>query len=159
MNRRDRKQAGDARHAELAEHRAELHRRAYATKRALRVADDRRRPKKVLLQKVVQQVGESGRDAVVVLGAHHDERVGRAVQSRELLERFGGLPLFMLFVHAIQQRQAQLERVDERDLVATPLERPLDIARGFDTLTVRPHRPEDDHELQSHWLGLRYFRP
>src|ERR1051326_2134569 len=41
---RDREQARDAGHAELAEHRAELHRGADAAERAGRVADDRRRP-------------------------------------------------------------------------------------------------------------------
>ena len=72
---RDRKDARDARRAQFRQQRPQLHRGPHAAVRAGRIADDGRGPEKILFEKVIEEVGERRRDAVVVFAADDDERV------------------------------------------------------------------------------------
>ena len=52
------------------------------------------------------------------LAAHDDEAIRRPIQRREFLEHRRRRPLWVLLVHAIQERQLHDRRIDQNDLVA-----------------------------------------
>ena len=87
---------------------------------------------------------------MVVLRRHDHEGVRPAEQAGEALERLRRLALRVFLVHAVEERQLQLERVDERRLVPELAELAHDEARGADPLPVGPDGAQDHGHEQGH---------
>jgi len=151
---RHRERARDARHAELAEQRLEVNGGPYAGELPARIRHDGRGPEEVLLEEVIQQIGEGRRKAVVVLARHDDECVGRAIERRQRFERLRRFTLRVLLVHAVEQRQLHLERVDKRHVVSPCPKTALDEPGGANALPVAAHRPVEEDDFQGHALLL-----
>ena len=83
----DREQAGNARHAELAQHRPQLHRCPDTAELARRVTDDCGWAPEILFEEVIEQVAQCGRDAVIVFTGDDDEGVGGTIRRGQPLER------------------------------------------------------------------------
>ena len=90
--RGNRQQARNTRHAELRQGHAQLHRRAHAAETAGRVTDDARRPPEILLEKMVEQVLERRRNAVIIFRADDQEAVDAAVELRSRSRVCGASP-------------------------------------------------------------------
>src|SRR6266849_10441813 len=82
----NRQQRGDARHAELGERQAQLHCGPNPAELAGRVTDDRRWSEEILLEEMVEEVLQAGRDAVVVFAADDRERIDLAVEPSQRFE-------------------------------------------------------------------------
>src|SRR5712675_1349374 len=57
LHMRNREDRGDARHAELSQGHAQLHRRAYAAKSASRIGNNGRGPEEIFLEEMIKQEG------------------------------------------------------------------------------------------------------
>jgi hypothetical protein len=95
---------------------------------------------------VIEQVRKTGLDAVVVFACHDDDGVRLFDGLCHALEWLGRLSSWKLLVHAIEQWDLELERVEERDVMAALAQALNDVARGPDALTLRANRAVyDDH--------------
>src|SRR5262249_50227724 len=89
---------------------------------------------------------------VVVLTADDDERVGGTIERGQLLEFWRCRPRRVFLVHPIEQRQLQLDWIDERHLMTARRQCPLDEPRDSDALAIHPYRPDehdDSHDVAS----------
>src|SRR5208337_2130456 len=134
--------------AKLAEHRAQLHRGANAAEGARGVANDGRWPPEILFQEVIQQIGERRGNAVVVLSADDDERIGRTDPCGQPFEDLRRLALLVFLVHFLQQGELVLQRVDQRRLVPARLAGLDEKSRRLDALAVRADGAVDDEEIE-----------
>ena len=99
---------------------------------------------------MVERVRQRRRNGVVVLGRDDHEGIGAPVERREPLKRLRRLALRMLLVHAVEEREVQLHRVDERRLVPAFREPPDDVAGRPDALPVGPDAAEDHGNAEGH---------
>jgi hypothetical protein len=99
---------------------------------------------------MVEEVRERRGNAVVILGRDDDDAIGSADRPGQPFEDLGGLAFGVLLVHPVDQRQVQLHRVDQRDGVASGLERPDEVAGEADPSAVAADRAEDDEKVERH---------
>src|SRR5271157_458544 len=99
-------------------------------------------------QGVIQQIGERRGDAVVVLSADDDERIGRTDPRGQPFEDLGRLALLVFLVHFLQQGELILQRVDQRRLVPAGHASLDEKSRRLDALAVRADGPVDDEEIE-----------
>src|SRR5437588_12165786 len=99
---------------------------------------------------MIEQVLHPRLNAVIVFARDDDEAIGAAIERRELFEVLRRLPFRMLLVHAVEERQLQLHRIDKRWRVAALFERSHDEIRGANTHAVAPHGAEEDRKVQTH---------
>src|SRR6185369_870722 len=96
--------------------------RAHAAEAAGGITNDPRRPEEIFLEKMVEQILESRRNAVIIFATDHQEPVDAAVQRREAFEMVGRLTCGVFLVHPVEHRQLQLERINQMHDVTAPLE-------------------------------------
>src|SRR5207244_12503226 len=111
-----------ARQAVLGERQPQLHCGPNPAELAGRVTDDCRWSEEILLEEMVEEVLQAGRDAVVVLAGDDRERVDLAVEPSQRFEDGRSAAPLIFLVHAVEQRQAQLGGVYDLRRVAVPLQ-------------------------------------
>ena len=150
LHLRQRLNRGNARHSEFGEGGAKLHRRAHATEGAGGVTGDSGWPPEPLFEKVIQNVLQRRRDAVIVLAADDQKAIGRANDGRQLRQRVRRRTFRKLLEHLIEQRQSVFERIDEAHIMSARLKLSIEKARVLDPLALAAHRSVENREMQTH---------
>src|SRR5262245_36457056 len=88
-----------------------------------RIARNRGRPPKPLLQKMVGEVFQSGLNAPIILAGDEHEPVGAADLAGELRKGLGGISPRIFFEHPVEHRQVDRLGVDQLN-VLTPAPQP-----------------------------------
>jgi hypothetical protein len=104
----------------FGEHHAQFHCGPNPAELAGRVTDDCRWSEEILLEEMVEEVLQAGRDAVIVSAADDRERIDLAVEPSQRFEDGRSAAPLIFLVHAVEQRQVQFGGVDDFCRVPAP---------------------------------------